>query len=578
MTVRHVHPSAQAHVAGCKRAAAQTVYLARPTCHDGGRLRFESSRVTVSRIAASTNLMLPSDVFRRLLCTYALPDFTVISYLAQSPVWYSSPPGPAGAHLRSSPGLLGVRLFFLSLLFAPPAHAQSTEAVVDTVQLGLEEVLQRSLEVSPEIDQVRTQRRFATARYLEARASRFLTDFSLNTAHSFAPGLEIPEGNTRPEEALYLNPDVENDWTISELRPFNRLEVVAQQPIWTWGELSGNIRAAENAVDVEAARIDERALEVTFRTGEIYYNLLLAKALDRLAIRTGEVIDRARREVQRLLNEGDESVDEADLFQVELTEQEYRRRTVEIDQRLATARSAMRLQLFLPNSTIIELADEELQPLDFTVHPDSLDYYVTLGLRRRPEPDQAAAGIAARQALVQVAESDYYPKVGLQASYGFSYTFPERPRQPNAFIGDPYTGHSTRTGLGLQWNLNLYQTRARVEQAEAELNEVRYQQEAALQLIRFEVEEAYRDVLIAQTAVTSRDDALQITEEWLRTEQISFDLGFGDTENLVDAVRANLEAEARYYEAVQRFNVAVLRLWRATGVLADRAETGMLIE
>ncbi len=458
------------------------------------------------------------------------------------------------------------------------ARAQPADAPVDTVQLGLASALERALAVSPEVDQVQAQRRRAEARYAEARASRFFTDFSLNTAHSFAPGLEIPSDNAQPEHALYLNPEVENDWTPSALRPFSNFEVVALQPIWTWGELSGNIRAADHAVDVEAARVDERALEVTLRTGELYYGLQLARALDRLAVRTGNVIERAQREVQRLLDEGSEDVDQADLFQLQLTEQEYRRRVVEIEQGITTARSALRRQLFLPETTVLELAEAELAPLDFTIHPDSLDHYIALGLRHRPELKQAAAGIAARDALVDVARSEYYPKLGLQASYGFSYTFPERPRQNNAFIGDPYRGHSTRTGLGLQWNLNFFQTRARVEQAEAERNEVRYLEEAAQQLVRFQVEEAYRNVLTAEAAVASRNQDGRTTAEWLRTEQINFDLGFGDPENLVDAVRANLEAEAQYYEAVQRFNVAVLRLWHATGVLAERAQTGTLIE
>lgn len=484
---------------------------------------------------------------------------------------------------RSFPRAVLVGLLCSLLVAAVPTQAQPTpHAAADTVRLQLTSSVQRALQVSPEVDQVRTQRRRAAARHREARASRFLTDFSLNTAHSFAPGLDIPATSSKDHptaaDRLYLNPEVENDWTLSALRPFNDFSIVARQPLWTWGELSGSLRAADHAVDVEAARVDGKALEVAFRTGEIYYNVLLTEALDRLADRTGDVIDRAQREVQRLLDEGSEDVDNADLFQVRLTEQEYRRRLVEIDQRRTTARSALRRQLFLDDATPLELAADDLTPIEFRLHPDSLQHYLALGRRHRPELNQAEAGIAARQALVDVARSDYYPKLGFQATYGYSFTLPERPRQKNAFIGDPYRGSRTRTGFGLQMNLNFKQTEARVEQAQAQLNEVRYQEEGAQQLIRFEIEDAYRQVIIAQTDVQSRDEDVRITTEWLRTEQINFDLGFGDTENLVKAVRANLEAEARYYEAVQRFNIAVLRLWRVTGVLADRAQNGTLID
>lgn len=460
----------------------------------------------------------------------------------------------------------------------PSTEGRSAAVPADTVRLGVEQAMTDALEASPEVDIREAQRSRAAARSQEARASRFLTDVSLTTAHSFAPGLNVPSSNSQPDDQLYLNPDVTNDWTPTALRPFTSANIVARQPILTWGELSGQIDAARHAVDVESAEVEAKALEVATRTGEVYYNLLLAQALDRLARRTSDVIDRAEDELQRMKEEGAEDYEEADLFKLRLTREEYRRRNTEIDQRMQTARSALRRQLLLPDRAFVAPAASDLEPIDFSIHPDSLTYYTDLALRNRPELRQARAGLKARRAQVDVARSDYYPKLGFQATYGYSFTLPSRPRQENAFVGDSFRGNTTRTGFGIQMNLNFRQTRARVEQAQAQVNEVRHQKEGAQQLVRFEVERAYRDLLVAQTNVASRDRDVTTTGEWLRTEQINFDLGFGDTENLIEAVRANLEAEARYYEAVQAYNVAVLRLLDATGVLADRARSGMLLD
>lgn len=476
------------------------------------------------------------------------------------------------------PMRIGRTLLVASLLLSVVGIVEAHSSPTDTVRVTLTEAIEKALNVSPEVDQRRAERQFASARSDQARASRYLTDLSLNTATSFAPGLNVPDDNTLPDDELYLNPDVTNDWSLDGLRPFGRAEIIARQPLFTWGELSGNIEAAQHGVDVEDARVEQKALEVAARTAEIYYNLLLTEALKQLADRTNEVIDRAKREINRLLEEGDESVDEADLFQTRLTEEEYKRRVVEIEQNRATARSALRRQLFLPDGTIVATAVDELRPLDFSVHPDSLDHYVTLAVQNRPEVDQAEAGIKAREALVDVAKSDYYPKIGVQASLSQSITLPERPNPDNAFIGDSYMGTGTRTGLGLELDLNFGQTKARVEQAEAELREVEHQQTAAHQLVQFEVEEAYRNLLIAKTAVESRDRSNTIAGEWLRTEQINFDLGFADTENLVKAVRADLEARARHAEAVREYNVAVIRLLQATGTLTDRIQNGTLID
>jgi outer membrane protein TolC len=474
--------------------------------------------------------------------------------------------------------ILGVAL--AAVLAAAPVAAQPVAALPDslvtgdTARIGLAGALARAVRISPDVQERRAVLRSAKGRRSLARASRFATEFELNTAHTYAPTLNIPEDNTRPPTDLYLNPDVRNDW--ARPVPFNSIDARLLQPIWTWGELGGNIRAAEHGVDVEAAAVDRQALTAAARTGELYYNVLLTDALHRLARETGDVVERAKREVKRLLDEGAEDVEDADLFQVQLTEEEYRRRLVEVTQRRRLARTALRRQLFLPDDVALRLRDEELTPLAFPLPPDSLAFFLALAQQRRPELAQAQAGIAARAALVDVAESDFYPKLGVQLTYGYRYT-PQRFNQRNPYVGDPLLGNSTRSGLGLRQNLNFFQTRARVEQAEADLQRVRYQEEGAQQLIRVEVERAFREVVLTEAAYQSRDRALTTTGEWLRTEQINFDLGFGDTENLINAVRANLQAEASYYQAVHAYNLAVLDLLRAAGVLVERAQAGMLM-
>jgi len=460
------------------------------------------------------------------------------------------------------------------------AVAQPGSTAPDTVTVSLEDALVRTLEASPEVDQRRAQERFAVARRDEARANRFLTDMSLDVSSSFAPGLTEFEDQASnvPEDLRYLHPSRQNDWSVGALRPFGRFEIAVRQPIWTWGELSGNIRAARHGVDAETARVDQKALEVAVRAGETYYNLLLTEALDRLADQTQDIVDRAQREISRLLDEGDESVSQADLFQTRLTEEEVKRRITEVEQNQATARSALRRQLFLPDGTTVAPAADELRAISFSIHPDSLDYYVRRALQNRPEVDRAEAGVEAREALVDVATSEYYPKIGVQATLSQSVTLPERPNPDNAFVGDSFMGTGTRTGIGIQQNLNFGQTEARVEQARAELDAVKHQRTAARQLVRVEVEEAYRSLLTAKADVESRDRSTTISGEWRRTEEVNFDLDLGDTENLVKAVRADLEAKARYLEAVKRYNVAVLKLLRATGTLADRARNGTLLE
>lgn len=489
-----------------------------------------------------------------------------------SPARVVTSPRGAAARLSAAPYLFAgptrpPMLRTLLLLFlAPLAVAQPTP---DTLTVDAASAMRLALDGSPEVAIEATGRAFAAARARQARAARFLTEFTLTTGHAVAPGIDR-NSSTLPADQLYLDPGVRNDW--EDVRPYNEFEAEAIQPIFTWGELGGQIRAAEAGVEVEAAEVAAKASEVALRTGELYYNLLLTDALAAIADETGDALDTARDELQTLLDEGDPSVSDADLFQLRLFEQEYLRQSAEVEQQRALAASALARQMLRPGVVVV---GGRLEPVP--VEAGELGPWLALGLANRSELRQAAAGLRAREALVEVAKSDYYPKLFIGGTARGRYAA-GRTQQGNPFVSDGYIGSSLRFGLGVRQNLTFFQTRAKVAQAEAERNEVRFQREAAEQLVLFEVEEAYRTLRIAEAALEARTEAVAISGEWLRTEQINFDLALGDVDDLIAAVRADLQGRAAQLEAIKNYNVAALRLLSAAGVLVDRLDGGTLFE
>lgn len=310
------------------------------------------------------------------------------------------------------------------------------------------------------------------------------------------------------------------------------------------------------------------------RTAELYYSLQLADALGRLTRESGDIVEQAKNEIDRLLEEGASDVDYADLFQVEITEQEFLQRVVEVEESRKLARAALSRQLFLADGQSVETRNQVLDPI--AIDMKSLEVWQSIAISDRPEVRQADAGVLARSALVEVAQSDYFPKLFLGLTGKWAYAA-GRERQRNPYVSDPFLSRGVRAGLVVQQNLNFSQTRAKVRQAQAQRAEVRSQEEALRQLILFEVEEAYRKVLIAQSAVSAREEALLISKRWLRDEQINFDLDLGDTENLVRAVRDNLSLRAQREQTVFNLNVAIIRLLRKTGQLQVAMQDGTLL-
>ena len=458
-------------------------------------------------------------------------------------------------------------LFCVLLSLLPrPAVAQMS----DTLVISLEDALEHALEASPEVDASEAKKTYAEARLSLARASRYLTDFSATSAHAVAPALDNP--NATPVDRLYLDPDVRNDWSV--LSPFNRIEFEAVQPLWTWGQLGSSIDAARAGVDVDAAGVRVTENDVLERTAELYYSLQLADALGRLTREAGDIVDQAKREIDRLLEEGASDVDYADLFQVEITEQEFLQRVIEVEESRKLARAALARQLFLPEGQTVDVEAQVLEPIEINLK--SLEEWQALALAERPELVGITAGVQARASLVEVARSDYFPKLFLGLSGKWAYAA-GRERQRNPYVSDPFLSRGVQAGFAVRQNLNFSQTRAKVRQAEAQHAEVRSQQEGLRQLVLFEVEEAYRRVLIAQAAVSAREEALLISKRWLRDEQINFDLDLGDTENLVRAVRDNLSLQAQREQAVFEFNRALIRLWRKAGYLKTALGDGTLL-
>jgi len=443
------------------------------------------------------------------------------------------------------------------LLWVLPVRAQT-----DTVRVNLQETIDRALAVSPDLDAARARARYAQARSRLARSGRFLTELKIESAGAMVPGLTNP--NAVPVDQLYLDPEVRNDY--SRLRPYGQVQLDLLQPIYTFGTLKGTIRAAVHGAEAEAEAVRSEELGVALRAAGLYYNVLLADALHDLTDQATDVVDQAMREIDRLLEEGDPEVDEADRYQVLITEQELHRRIREVTETRATAIAALGRQLMLSEGQVVLPTETVLTPLSFVPLP--LSEYRGLALANRPELDQARAGLQAMQALVRVARAEYYPSI----VFGFSSTVTgasNRHRQSNPFISDGFRRSTARTGIGFRQKLNFSQTRARVAQVQAQRDELQHLSTAAEQLVLIEVEQAWHARAMAEAALAAQDSALAISKEWLRVETINFDLDLGSTENLIDAVQANLELEARYLEAVWSFNMAILRLQHAAGVLRE---------
>lgn len=120
--------------------------------------------------------------------------------------------------------------------------------------------------------------------------------------------------------------------------------------------------------------------------------------------------------------------------------------------------------------------------------------------------------------------------------------------------------------LGFEWNLNFTQHRAEAHVQRTEMVQLESQTDALHALVEKEVREAWLKADRARADVEEGRAALQASENWLRAELQTYDIGMSPIKDLIDAFQANAEMRARQLQNIATFNIAVAELSRRVGL------------
>ena len=450
-------------------------------------------------------------------------------------------------------------LAILLLWVAPHSADARTTALQDTVELTFTDFLDLALERSKELNARRQSIGMAQARQSEAKASRYLPNFEVITAHGLVPGVSGADGFSNSQ--LYLDPSLRNDW--EDWAFFNQFEVTALQPVYTWGAISSAIKASQAAVRIATYDFEADQRNTELQLFQLYQGRLLAMELDRLIDEAERNLRTAERELQQLLDEGSTEIDDADLYQFEIFIYQFETEAEDVRQNLSFLERAWAVALGSREyNQIYRPAERFLDPLDEEV--EDIQMYLSHALQARPEVLQLGAVRDAAEFGLQATRAQTYPALFIGANYRFAYAS-NRPRQRNPFISNPANTSSLTVGVGIRQNLNFFILNSRTERSRLQSRQAGYALEAVKDGVELDVSDKYKDAVVARSRMETTRGALEVSRNWLRQEQLDYDIGFGDVTNLVDAVRSNLELEAESRQRIHDFNIRYARLLNASG-------------
>ncbi|MDZ7718689.1 MAG: TolC family protein [Balneolaceae bacterium] len=445
-------------------------------------------------------------------------------------------------------------IIFLFFIVCKPAISQ------DTLFVTLPEFLERGLSNSGQVAYESGKVDLARNRVRTVKSQRIFPRLELNTQHGVVPGVESKRQDLGEGE-YYLDPDLENDW--NNWAVFTRAELSATQPIYTWGAVSSAVKAAEAGAKSAQYEFSAVKAEARIQLFDLYYSYLLAIEISRILEDANEQLNRVEKNINEMREEGNPDLKESDVFKFEIFKSEFVTRRVEVQQSLDYIKRVWDYALQAEPGVVYMPASNFLDPVPYELQ--DYDYYRANAVQERPELRGVEFGITALEKRLEAEKARQYPLFFFGITGSFANT-PNRPRQTNPFIRNNTNYGSVGVGFGIRQNLNILSMRASVDKARIEYKRVNDLEKAVSDQIILDLNERYREAAVAETRMKQTEEALVTARNWVRNEQLNYDIGFGDVEDFLDAVQKELELRVKLKQNVYDLNKKVAALYKAGGL------------
>jgi outer membrane protein TolC len=277
-------------------------------------------------------------------------------------------------------------------------------------------------------------------------------------------------------------------------------------------------------------------------------------------------LDDSRKILERLRKQESEQVTQMDVYKIDYYRNLIQAQITAAENGATYALAAIRLLVGAKPGEVIEVVEEKLDGNDGQLPP--LDSYMTLAEQLRPELKAIAAGIAAREQEVLIRERMFYPDLGIAGFFRWAWTT-NATRQVSPFAYDPYNDLSAGLFLVARYQWDFPQKSAQLAQARAELQKMQHQRDLLASAVRMEIEKSWGDTRAGIERSAKLAQAEKEARRWATAAFTAFDIGTGDTRELVDAFTAYATSSLQHAQADYDVKIGIRSLARAVGTRVE---------
>lgn len=415
-----------------------------------------------------------------------------------------------------------------------------------TLELDLDETIQRALLTNPDIKIAESQRKEAKADYSAAKSARGI---SISLSHS--TGRNGYADNR-------LNPIYDNAGNFigtsynKSIGNSHSNSITASLPLFTGGELQGQIGQAKanyrSMLSAEEQAYNE--MKETATTG--YFNMLNAGNMKALR---QESVDRLQAHLDNVVAQYNVGiVARADVLRSEVelanAKQDYITASNEYDVAEATLNNI----IGTPLGTTLLLKDR----LQYEPYENDMAYCLAYSEQHRPELKQAEYAIDSAEAALVVARSGHMPKVYANASNNWGGNGSDWP-------GDDDENWS----VGVTASINVFDsgvTWSKIHAAQEALVQAKESQRQIKDAVELEVRTDYLSMREAEKRISTAQVAVASAEEDYHIAVVRYQAGVGTNIDVMDAQEALTQAKTNYYQALYNYNTSKAALNTSMGV------------
>ena len=410
----------------------------------------------------------------------------------------------------------------------------------ETVELNLEDAMQRAFNTNPAITIAGYERDSARASYNAALNSRWI---SISGTHSTQRSGydDYHQVKNNITGILSLSKEIGNAHANS---------LTASMPIFTGGKLNGTIKQAKAGYLISEQGLQKAYNDMRSTVINGYFDMLQADNMQKLG---RESVDRLADHLKNVEAQYEVGVvAKVDVLRSQVELANAKQSLIKAENAYQIAEANLNKIVGLPMDTQLKLDNI----LVYTPYDNDMQYCLDYAAKHRPELEQAKQQVEAAKGALRVAISGHMPQVAATASQSW---------KDSNWPGD----ENGNWGVGVTVSMNIFDsgvTVSKIHGAEADLAKAHETYRDTVDAVNLDVRSNYLNLREAEKRIDTTKLAVSQAEEDYRIAQLRYMNGVGTNTDVLDAQVALTDAKTNYLQAMYDYNTCKTNLETAIGV------------